>query len=91
MKIYLTIMAGLLAAGCTATQTPPPGVPVAGQDTCNAAAYQNLIGQDAVVDLALPEPKRTYRLGDPVTMDYNPARLNIKLDQTDTIIAIDCG
>lgn len=84
------IMAGLLAAGCTTAQGPT-GSPDGTQDTCNAAAYQNLIGQDAVVDLALPEPKRTYRLGDPVTMDYHPARLNIKLDQTDTIVAIDCG
>ncbi len=88
------LMALLLAAGCTGTpMSKPAGTtqPASGPDTCNAAAYQHLVGQDAVVDLSLPDPKRTYRLGDPVTLDFNPARLNIKLDDTDTIIAIDCG
>lgn len=63
----------------------------AGADTCNASAHANLIGQDAVVALALPDPKRSYRLDEPVTTDYQAERLNIKLDETDTIIAIDCG
>jgi len=90
MKYSIPVV--LLLAGCGAAPavdgpTPRP----AGPDTCNAGAYQNLIGQDAVVDLSLPEPKRTYRLGDPVTSDFVPERLNIKLDDTDTIIAIDCG
>ncbi|KHA50683.1 MAG: I78 family peptidase inhibitor [Sulfitobacter geojensis] len=88
------VMALVVVAGCTAApMSKPAGTaqPASGPDTCNAAAYQNLIGQDAVVDLSLPDPKRTYRLGDPVTTDFNPARLNIKLDDTDTIIAIDCG
>ena len=85
------ILAVLLLAGCSAGQAPQRSTETAGADTCNAAAYQGLIGQDAVVDLSLPEPKRTYRLGDPVTTDFDAARLNIKLDDTDTIIAIDCG
>lgn len=87
------IMAGLLVAGCSTGQTTTSGgqSTAAGPDTCNASAYQNLIGQDAVVDLSLPEPKRTYRVGDPVTLDFNPARLNIQLDDTDTIVAITCG
>ncbi|MCX7558055.1 I78 family peptidase inhibitor [Sulfitobacter sp. F26204] len=87
------MMVGLLLAGCATPPTPRNTArqQASGEDSCNAAAYQNLIGQDAVVDLSLPEPKRTYRLGDPVTADFNAARLNIKLDDTDTIIAIDCG
>jgi hypothetical protein len=85
------IIALLLVAGCgTAPNTGQQPAP-AGPDTCNAGAYQGLIGQDAVVDLSLPDPKRTYRLGDPVTLDFVPERLNIKLDDTDTIVAIDCG
>lgn len=89
MRTPLLITA--LLAGCSTAPAPQkPGTP-AGPDTCNASAYQSLIGQDAVVDLSLPEPKRTYRLGDPVTLDFNPKRLNVKLDETDTIVAIDCG
>lgn len=87
-----TIIALLLVAGCTTGPNPGGQVTApAGPDTCNASAYQNLIGQDAVVELSLPEPKRAYRLGDAVTQDFVPERLNIKLDDTDTIIAIDCG
>ncbi|WP_025050218.1 I78 family peptidase inhibitor [Sulfitobacter noctilucae] len=81
----------LALAGCNAPQNADTTAQTGGPDTCNASAYQNLIGQDAVVDLSLPEPKRTYRFGDPVTMDFNPARLNIQLDETDTIVAITCG
>lgn len=93
MKIAGPLMAGLLVAGCNAVPASnnAPAQRVSGPDTCNAGAYQSLIGQDAVVELSLPEPKRSYRLGDPVTTDFNPARLNIKLDDTDTIVAIDCG
>lgn len=85
------ILAGLLVAGCSTGQSPQPNAPKGGADTCNAAAYQSLIGQDAVVDLSLPEPKRTFRIGDPVTTDFNAERLNVQLDDTDTIVAITCG
>ncbi len=81
----------LLVAGCTTGPTPGREAAPAAQDTCGASAYQNLIGQDAVVELSLPEPKRSYRLGDAVTQDFVPARLNIVLDDTDTITAINCG
>lgn len=85
------MLIAVFVAGCSAApQTGREAAPAA-QDTCNAAAYQNLIGQDAVADLSLPEPKRTYRLGDAVTTDFDPKRLNIQLDDTDTIIAINCG
>tara|TARA_R110002074_G_scaffold106579_5_gene230295 strand:- start:1976 stop:2281 length:306 start_codon:yes stop_codon:yes gene_type:complete len=62
-----------------------------GPDTCNAAANSGLIGQDAVTTLAVPEPKREYRIGQPVASDYVAEWINIKLDDTDTIVAIDCG
>ncbi len=81
----------LLVAGCTTGPAPVRNAPPAGQDTCGAAAYQSLIGQDAVVELSLPEPKRSYRLGDAITQDFVPARLNLILDDTDTITAIRCG
>jgi hypothetical protein len=85
------ILAGLLVAGCSTGQNPQNNAPKGGADTCNAAAYQSLIGQDAVVDLSLPEPKRTFRIGDPVTTDFIAERLNVQLDDTDTIVAITCG
>ena len=92
MKLRLSILAAGLLAGC-ATQTPDRTGPIpdGAEDTCNAAAYANLVGQDAVAALQIPEPKRQYRLGDPVTMDYRAERLNVVLNDTDTITAITCG
>lgn len=87
-----TILAGLLLAGCGAAVVPMAGsTPATAPDTCNAAAHQKLIGQDAASSLALPEPKRLYGPNDPVTTDYNPARLNVQLDAIDNIVAITCG
>lgn len=81
----------LMLAGCTAGQTTDTGTPAASEDSCNAAAYADLIGRGAASALAVPNPKRTYRIGDPITMDFNPNRVNIQLDETDTIFAVTCG
>jgi hypothetical protein len=87
-----SILAGLLLAGCGAAVTPTANrAPASAPDTCNAAAHQGLVGQDAASSLALPEPKRLYGPNDAVTMDYNPARLNVQLDAVDNIVAITCG
>jgi len=87
-----TIFAGLLLAGCGAAVTPTSGrAPANAPDTCNAAAHQGLIGKDAASSLALPEPKRLYGPNDVVTADFNAARLNVQLDETDNIVAITCG
>ncbi|MGJ8626936.1 MAG: I78 family peptidase inhibitor [Sulfitobacter sp.] len=81
----------LFLAGCGEVTTGNSTRATTGSDACNAAAYAGLIGQDAVTALVVPEPKREYRIGEPVTSDYNPSRVNIKSDETDIIVAIDCG
>lgn len=89
-----TILAGLFLAGCGAVTTPAPkagGAGTAGPDTCNAAAHQGLIGMDAASSLALPEPKRLVGPNDAVTTDFNAGRLNVQLDDTDTITGVTCG
>jgi hypothetical protein len=87
-----TLFAGLLLAGCGAAISPTGGqAPANAPDTCNAAAHQALIGQDAASSLALPEPKRLVGPTDAVTTDFNPARLNVQLNDIDNIIAITCG
>jgi len=60
-------------------------------DTCNATAYAGMIGMESVVTLSIPDPKRSYRPDEVVTTDFNPARVSVRLDETDTIIAIECG
>lgn len=87
-----TILAALLVAGCGSTLAPTVGrAPANAPDTCNAAAHQGLIGLDAASSLALPEPKRLSGPTDPVTTDFNPARLNVQLDEIDNIVAVTCG
>jgi hypothetical protein len=86
------IFAGLLLAGCGAAVAPvATGQRANTPDTCNAAAHQGLVGRDAASSLALPEPKRLYGPNDAVTTDFNPARLNVQLDEIDNIVAITCG
>ena len=84
--------AGLAIAGCSTGTTPTAStVSAGGPDTCNAAAYQALIGQDAASSLTLPEPKRLVGPTDAVTTDFNAGRLNVQLDEIDNIVAITCG
>ena len=93
MKTPLALITAATLAACG----PQPGGGEAargsadGPDTCNAASYAGMIGQDAVVALSIPEPKRQYRLGDPVTMDANPNRTNIVLDAEGKIAKVTCG
>ncbi len=88
----LLLSFALSACAPVAPDAPPapPATPTP-NDTCNAAGYASLIGKDAPNALIVPEPKRMYRIGDPVTLDFNPARVNVQLDQTDVIAAITCG
>ena len=97
MKNHALISGFLLSAALSACapvapdapQSPPATPPAS--DTCNAAGYAGLIGKDAPNALIVPQPKRVFRIGDPVTLDFNPARVNVQLDQTDVIAAITCG
>lgn len=93
LQMRYMILGLLFVAGCGDVSPNGAGraVGAAGPDTCNAAAYAGLVGQDAVTSLTIPEPKREYRIGEPVTSDFIAERVNIKLDDTDVIIAIDCG
>lgn len=68
---------------------PVPGTP----DTCGAAALQTLIGQPvSVLDTTrFSQPVRIIPPGTAVTMDYNPARLNIETDAQGRITRVYCG
>ncbi|MEJ8562818.1 I78 family peptidase inhibitor [Yoonia sp. GPGPB17] len=84
------IIALIALAGCTVTQPPlPPQL----EDTCGAKEFTDLIGQDATAleTTLLLGPVRVIRPGDMVTMDFRPDRVNFKIDENETIQAIDCG
>ena len=89
-RILLALPALLITmAACQPVVAPDPGVP----GTCAAAGLQNLIGQDvsALAAVLLPEPVRIIRPDEMVTMDFNPNRTNIRLDENDRIVEITCG
>lgn len=89
--IRLLVLSALLvtAAACQPVEAPAPGTP----DTCAAAGIQHLVGQDvsALAAVLLPEPVRIIRPDEAVTMDFNPARTNIRLDGNERIVEITCG
>ena len=84
-------MIALIAlAGCTAAEPPlPPQI----EDTCGAARFADLIGQDATAleKVLLLGPVRVIRPGDAMTMDFRPDRVNFKINAKETIQMIDCG
>lgn len=68
----------------------PPERP---NDSCNSAAYRSHVGQpsDALAAIYIPEPYRVIEDGAPVTLDYNPARLNIDLGPDGVVVRLWCG
>jgi hypothetical protein len=64
------------------------------EDSCGATALQHLVGEPvAVIDTIVREgPMRVHAVSDMITMDYNPARLNVVTDPArETIVRIHCG
>ncbi len=65
-----------------------------GSDECNARSQRGLIGgpiEDmAAVSAAAPKV-RFIRPGDAVTMDVQPDRLNIRLDENGVVQEVYCG
>jgi len=85
-------------SACAEPAPPLPGdaanpVPPAAEDPCGAAEFAVLIGEPVsrFNTQAWKGPARVIRPGQPVTMDYNPLRLNILLDADDRIVGLRCG
>ncbi|MEQ6249712.1 I78 family peptidase inhibitor [Sulfitobacter sp. HNIBRBA3233] len=91
MKYSVMMLALLAGCGGAVVQAPAGGTAGAGPDTCGASGFQDLVGRGAAAALVVPEPKRLYRTDEAITQDFVPGRLNVVLDETDTIIAVRCG
>jgi hypothetical protein len=87
-------LAVLLLAALSACAAPVivPG-PDGSGDTCGLAELASFLGQPAsVLDAArFAVPVRVIRPGDAVTEDFNPARVNFRIDEGERIEAITCG
>jgi len=73
----------LAATGCV----PPEA------DSCGAQGLEHLVGQPAQVldSMRFGGPVRILQEGAPMTMDYNPGRLNITKDAAGRISRVWCG
>ena len=95
----------LLAAACTPpAETPPPEQPVAeqpalpttraeatAQDTCGAAQYRDLVGQNfAAVSLPAGNNIRIVQPDTIVTQDFSPQRINMIVGADGIITAFEC-
>ncbi|MEN8919220.1 MAG: I78 family peptidase inhibitor [Octadecabacter sp.] len=85
----------MFLAACEAASPPPPAnpMPAPAEDTCNASAYSNLIGQDvtALERVMLLGQVRVIRPGQAVTMDYRPNRINFNVGEGNRITSIHCS
>lgn len=79
------LLCALITTACA--QPEPPAA------DCGAAALQSLLGQPASVlqTMRFGTATRIIRPGTAVTMDFSPSRLNIQIDEAETITRVTCG
>jgi hypothetical protein len=92
----LAVPLGALAilAACVETVPPPIAIePPLGEDTSGLAPARVLIGLDqaAIATLQRSGPVRVIGPDQPVTMDYNAARLNVFTTASGVIERVTCG
>ena len=58
---------------------------------CKEGGWWGLVGRPRAAASIVSEPKRVYTEGDSVTMDNNPDRTNIVVDEAGTIVEVTCG
>ncbi|SPF75104.1 hypothetical protein ALP8811_00088 [Aliiroseovarius pelagivivens] len=87
MKQYFLAMIFATLSGCVANSGQEP------HGSCGAGDLMYLVGQNAEVltDLDLPENRRVLQPGMAYTMDYQPDRLNISIDENGLIDRIWCS
>ena len=89
-------LATLALSACAPTQSPEPAPPASidEPDQCRASQYQGWVGRNRS-ELPAPPAGAVWRVTCsvcPVTMDYNPRRLNIVFDQATGVIgSVRCG
>lgn len=95
IQLFSLAAAGLLAAACAPVEPPPgPTPPDGGPSQCRADQYQRYIGRNRSELPPRPagEVWRVTCTTCPVTMDYNPSRLNILYEQSTGVIReVKCG
>lgn len=99
-------LSGLLAACTSAVDLDAPRTPSSssssmfssGEYRCDADPAQKLVGQNfserleqEALDLSGSRTVRTLRPRQVITMEYNPERINVRLDERDVVTSVGCG
>lgn len=95
------VLAAAALAGCAAgTQPEPAATPdtSARPGVCNADLAESAVGQKVSPELvetyraqAGAKLARALRPNDVITMEYNPQRLNLRVDEQDVVISVNCS
>lgn len=72
------------------TPTPMTREEATAQDTCGAAQYSAMIGQNIAAVTFPADSVRVISPGQPVTEDFRADRLNVLLDDNGVITALEC-
>lgn len=88
MRLIALLSLPLALAACMPEEPAAPAEPPA----CQAASFQGLIGQPKAVlgQMLFPAGTRIIGAHDPVTADFNPARLNVEIGHNDRIAKVAC-
>ena len=96
LPLSALLAAALLSACASSPETEAPAPQ--GDGRCDAAPVQNLVDQRISTELAEKaraksgaQLLRVIQPNQAVTMDYNSQRLNIEIDEADSIIRVSCG
>lgn len=89
MKYIALIAAGLALAACQ----PTTKTTVVDVTTCDPTPYADWVGKDSrtLTGAETPYTMRIIRPNQPVTLDFNPTRLNVETDAKGVITAVRCG
>lgn len=93
MKMLAVVVPVLALAACKTVPMTPEQEAVLQSEECGAPTYQYLIGSPAssVNDGMLPPMSRVIYPFSAVTMDYNPMRLNVYVNEEGFITRLACG
>jgi len=98
MRLTILALFGTLTTACIPTtaviETPVANpIPTGADDTCGAARYAGIVGQDAfVLERGFrPGEIRVIRPGTVASQEYLPARMSFEIGASNKIRRITCG
>ena len=104
--IFGAVLAAATLVGCASgtqgsgsdTSAPAPAASTSNGQQCNADLAESAVGQKATPELldtyrdqSGAKLARILRPRDVMTMEYNPQRLNLRVDEQDMVISVNCS